>query len=258
MAHEDVIWMFLNQMEELGDNEVDVSVEMSVEDTLEQAVNKAIDGCVKVLGVERPNKEKVDEALRVAMGYAPKTKKADDKKDIKATPRYFGLLPEVNLLDILGPTLSTQAGGDSFWEHLIAKNRVTKRPHVTIVHKNSLPAESDLWERCMGLHRMQAPPLFQLSLGHILWNKRVMAITVDDIDLAAMISANAGGEFISKLPPEVKNRLHITVGTKEADVKPVEAKDLVQDWRMGIRKDDVSSIGLEGVVVTGRIKGLFN
>lgn len=258
MAHEDVIWMFLNQMEELDDDEVDVSVKMGVEDTLEQAVYKAIDGCVKVLGVERPNKEKVDEALQVAMGYAPKTKKADDKKDIKATPRYFGLLPEVNLLDVLGPTLSAQDGDNSFWEHLVAKNRVTKRPHVTIVHKNSLPAESDLWERCMAFHRVRAPPLFNFTLGHILWNKRIMAVTVDNIDLAGTTGANAGTEFISKLPLEVKNRLHITVGTKEANVQAVEAKGLVENWRMGTRTDDMRSIDLEGIVVTGRIKGLMN
>jgi tRNA ligase len=250
--------MFLTLMEELEDVEVDVSVEMSVLDTLEQAVNKAIDGCVNVLGVERPNKEKVDEALQVAMGYAPKTKRADDTKGTKATPRYFGLLPEVNLVDVLGPKFSAQDGDNAFWEFLIAKNRVTKRPHVTIVHRNSLPAESGLWERCMGFDRMQEPPLFKFALGHIIWNTRVMAVTVDNIELATTAGANSGREFLSNLPQNLKDRLHITVGTKEAGVPPVEAKDLVENWRMGVKKDNVRSIDLGGVVAMGRVKGLFN
>jgi len=183
-SHEDVLWMFLTQMEALEDDEVDVTVEMSVEDTLEQAVNKAIDGCVRVLGVERPSKERVDEALQVAMGYAPKTKKPDDWKKEKATPRYFGLLPELGLVDILSPRLSPQDCDTSFWEDLLTKGRVTKRPHVTVVHRNSLPSASDLWEQCMRLHRMQSPPLFKFHLGHIVWNERVMAVTVEDIEPA--------------------------------------------------------------------------
>jgi tRNA ligase len=257
-SHEDVLWMFLTQMEELEDDEVDVMVAMSVEDTLEQAVNKAIDGCVRVLGVERPSKERVDEALQVAMGYAPKTKKPDDWKKEKATPRYFGLLPEVDLVDILSPRLSPQDCDTSFWEDLLAKGRVTKRPHVTVVHRNSLPGASDLWEQCMRLHRMQSPPLFKFHLGHIVWNKRVMAVTVEDIEPASADGADSAKEFISNLPHDVRERLHITVGTKDANVPAIEAKTLIEDWRKGVKEDNTRTLDLEDVIAVGRVKGLFN
>jgi tRNA ligase len=257
MKHEDVLWMFITQMEPLQDDEVDVTVEMSVEDTLEQAVDKAVDGCVRILGVERPSGEDINEALQVAMGYAPTSKKIGDAKEKQTTPRYFGFLPEIDLVDVLGPRLST-LDGNSFWQQLVAKNRMTKRPHVTIVHKNSLPGDSDLWERCMGFHRMQLPPLFRLNLGHVIWNNRIMAVTVDSIEPPNAAGADSGQEFISKLPQHVRSCLHITVGTKDANVPAVEAKGLVQDWTQGVGGKDVRSIDLKDISAMGRIKGLFS
>lgn len=262
-SHEEVIWMFLNQIEELEHDEVDDIVEMDIEDTLEQAVSKAIDGCVAVLGLERPRQEKIEEALQVATGYAPKTKKAADaKKDGKGTPRYFGLLPEVDLKELLAPFMSAAEDGSWLWEHLVAQERVTGRPHVTIVHKNSLPAEGELWERCTGLHRMQSPPLFKFKLGHVVWNKRVMAVTVDDIEVDSTITSEdpsqEGHEFVSKLPHDVRDRLHITVGTKDSKILPVEGMHLVQEWKRGLNADDINSIALNDAVAVGRIKGLFS
>lgn len=257
-AHEDVIWKFITQKEELEDDEVDSIVEMSIEDTLEQAVNKAVDGCVEILSLERPTKAKVDDAIQVALEYVPTTK-ADDKKASKSTPRYFGLLPELDLIKVLGPQISAQ-GDHAFWDDLVARKAVTKRPHVTIEHIKSLTAERELWDRCMGLHRMQYPPLFKFKLGHVLWNSRIMAVTVDDIELANGVDADQsheGSEFISKLPHDVRNRLHITVGTKE-NVPPFEAMTLVDAWRKGpAAMDDVGCVRLDDVDGVGRVKGLF-
>lgn len=258
-AHEEVIWMFINQMEELDDSEVDITVEMSIEDTLKQAVDKAVDACVSVLGLTRPSQEQIDEALQIAIGYTPKTKKtADSKKEAKSTPRYFGLLPEVDLVATLGPLFSA-AGKDkkAFWDDLVKKDRITKRPHVTITHSNSLPDEGELWERCMGLHRMSSPPLFKFKLGHVIWNKRVMAVTVEDVEVESE-SGQEGQEFVSMLPSYVRHRLHVTVGTKDQSVPAVEAKGLVEEWRKGKAIDGVRTIDLESMVTTGRVKGLFN
>lgn len=258
-AHEDVIWLFITQKEELEDNEADSIVEMSIEDTLEQAVHKAVDGCVEVLSLERPTQAKIDEAIQVALGYAPKTKKADDKKASKSVPRYFGLLPELDLIEALGPQLSAQAD-HAFWDDLVKRKTITKRPHVTITHNKSLPAESELWERCMVLHRTQHSPLFKFKLGYVVWNSRVMAATVDEIELADGLDADQiqeGSEFISKLPHDVRNRLHITVGTKDQSVPPVEAMTLVDAWRKGPAVDGVGSVDLKDVDGMGRVKGLF-
>ena len=67
-SHEDVLRMFLNQVEELEEDEVDEIVEMGVGDSLEELLEKAIEGCVQVLGMERPSKEEV-EALEAVGEY---------------------------------------------------------------------------------------------------------------------------------------------------------------------------------------------
>ena len=67
-SHEDVLRMFLNQVEELEEDEVDEIVEMGVGDLLEELLEKAIEGCVQVLGMERPSKEEV-EALEAVGEY---------------------------------------------------------------------------------------------------------------------------------------------------------------------------------------------
>ena len=71
-SHEEVLWMFLNQVEGLEEDEVDEIVEMGVEDSLEELLEKVIEGCVQVLGMERPSQEKVEEALEAVREYKPK------------------------------------------------------------------------------------------------------------------------------------------------------------------------------------------
>jgi tRNA ligase len=276
--HEDVIWKFLNTVEELQPTEVDEVVEMRIGEGMEEAVGRAVEGCVAVLGVERPGEGEVAEAVGVARGYEPKTKKIPGVNDseVKGIPRYFAFLPETDLVDILKPKLAflpAEAGtSNSFWKDLETNNRVTRRPHVTVVHKNSLPGEQDLWERCRVLHRMPSPPLFKFKLGHVVWNARVMAVTVDDVELATTTGTTtttapmwpgttpAGQELVSLLQDDVKRRLHITVGTKDTGVRPVEAKSLVEKWRNGGMKDGngVRSVELGGAVAAARLEGLFS
>ena len=71
-SHEDVLRMFLNQVEELEEDEVDEIVEMGVGDSHEELLEKAIQRCVRVLGIERPSQEKVEEALEAVREYKPK------------------------------------------------------------------------------------------------------------------------------------------------------------------------------------------
>ncbi|KAF9039447.1 hypothetical protein BDZ89DRAFT_1100303 [Hymenopellis radicata] len=231
-SHEQVIWQFINNTEELGESEVDACIDMQLEDTLEEAVARAVEGCVEI---------KIAQGIQVALGYAPKTTKPKEtpaQAAAAAKPktdkiRYFGLAPE-------------------------ASKRVATQPHVTIVHQKGLPADQPLWDRCMELHRLaQAAPQFEITLGNVVWNDRIMAATVDDLKLVgAGDEGQKGAQFIAQLPEEVRNRLHITVGTGDAKVLPVEAKTMVENWRRG-KTDGVKVKALSGVVVSGRVKGLI-
>jgi tRNA ligase len=261
-SHEEVIWTFITGTEELADSEVDASVDMDFEDTSEQALERAIDACVEVLGVAKPSAEKVKEALAYVQEYSPKVKKPSEKKAQKtAALRYFGLLPEVDLTEVVGNRLEgaadVQAASQTFWQNLKAKGRVTRRPHVTIVHSNSLHEEAELWDRCQVLHRLANPPLFRFNLGAVIWNDRIMAVTVDNVELELEESqGQEGHEFVSKLSHEIRERLHITVATRDAKVPAVEAKALVEKWRAGEKIEDVNVAPLEGLVVKGRVKGM--
>ena len=268
-SHEDVIWQFIKEKEELADSEVDESIEMDVSEPLEAAVARAVDGCVNIFGFQRPDQEKIDEAVAIARGYTPPKKKRADKNGQQAkgppTPRYFGILAELNIESVVAIQMEQVEdiphNGRAFWNRLVNDKRILDRPHITIVHKAELPETADLWERCTALVQLPVPPLFSFTLGHLVWSDRVMALTVEDLGLAEDPNNEDPGqerhEFISKLPADIRDRLHITVGTLDGSVPPLEAKDLVEVWRKG-RRAGIGSLQLEGLFIRGRIKGLMS
>ncbi|KAL1719118.1 RNA ligase-domain-containing protein [Schizophyllum commune] len=288
-SHEDVLWMFINNTQELSDTEVDAVVDMDMADPLEDAVKRAVEGVVRVLGLEMPGEEKIKEGVQAALGYKPNLRKTEGEQKAaekgkkegggkgkgkhekesnqgKATakpastkpPRYFGLLAEIDLKKTLEAVFDAQPEHAGFWRELTKGSRITARPHVTIVHSKSLPAEGELWARCRALHELDVPPLFRFKVTHVVWDGRVMALPVEDLTLDEETGqGQEGAEFVAKLNHETRERLHVTVGTRSANVNPVEAKSMVEKWRKGERKD-VSSIELkEPLVVKGRIKGLM-
>ncbi|KAJ7036756.1 RNA ligase-domain-containing protein [Mycena alexandri] len=274
--HEDVLWMFLKSAQPLASSEVDEVVEMEVEEDMEAAIRRAVTACVRVLGVAEPEEKRMQEAIDKVRGYKAEpapgagAKKGKDKnKD--AGPRYFALLPEISLEPLLAPVLAKTTPQNPLWKTLQEKKRVNVRPHVTLNHMSELKAPDgavnksaqELWGRCQALHSsLGRPPQFRFRLGHIVWNERVMAVTVEDVELAEEGSeGQVGVEFISQLPEEVRRRLHITVGTRDGQVPPVEAMAMVEGWRAAGeaagKSGGVQSVKLEGVVAMGRVKGLM-
>jgi len=278
-GHEDVIWMFIQTTEALAADEVDEMIEMDVSEELEAGLSRAVDGIVRVLGVERPTDEKIGEALRLAKTYAPQRLKQDSRKDAVTkeegkdkkipakqrapgkSPRYFGLLPEVDVGGVVGGRLAQQdvpPPAKAFWDGLKIENRITKLPHVTFVHMKSLPYDQALWDRCLAFHRAASPPSFRFSLGHIVYDQHVMAVTLEGLAVVSdeeTTVMEAGADFLEKMPQDLQKCLHITIGTRDNSVNPYEAKSLVESWRNG---ENVSSIALNAVEGQGRVKGLFS
>ena len=257
-SHEDVVRQFIQQREELEEREVDAVIEMDINEDLEHAVDRAVDGCVRILDLEKPDQEKVGLALAVARGYEPTKKKGGEKK--KSKPRYYGFVPEVDLLELLNPVFS--AGGDAdvddgkrFFTNLKKGGRITKQPHITIVHTKSFDQEwgQPLWDQCSELYLAPTPSTFKINLGSVVWNDRVMAITADEIAPASS-DDEEGKSFVDQLPEEVRTRFHITVGTANKDIPPFEAQALVSDWRNG---KHIKSLQLTDVPVEGRVRGLY-
>jgi tRNA ligase len=263
-AHESVVWQFLHTTEPLADDEADTVIEMDVRDDLEHALSRAVDAIVRVLELPRPDAERVGAALAMARGYRPSRTGAQtpqqQQRKPSAPPRYFGIPAEIDLIDALDTHIAARSEDDAvrkFWDALKARSGVARRPHITIVHSKQLPDRVDLWERCAALHALPAPLLFSARLGHVVTNGRIMAATVEDlrVDDPEADEAQAGSAFVSQLDHVLRESLHVTIGTRGADVLPVEAGALVASFKKGAT--GVHSVPLENVYIKGRIQGLF-
>ena len=261
--HEDVVWMFLKNTQPLDNNEADATVEMDIGEDLEHSFARAMDGIVRVLGLPRPGAERVGAALAKVRGYKPaqtgNAKKPETKA--RAAPRYFGLLVEIDFAEVLEAHFSRREGGGAlgdFWDVLKRNQRIAHKPHVTIVHNKQLPEMLALWQRCVALSSLPAPPLFRVRLGHVVADERVMAVTVEELRVVdpEEDGGQEGSSFVSMLDPELRERLHITVGTRDASVPPFEAVALVESLKKG--EKGLDSVRLDDVYVNGRIKGLFS
>ncbi|KAH8980403.1 RNA ligase-domain-containing protein [Lactarius akahatsu] len=260
-AHESVLWRFLIDTEPLADDEADTVIEMDTREDLEHALSRAVDAVVRVLGLPRPDAERVGAALARARGYRPARTDAEQQRKRHVPPRYFGMLAEIDLVSALDAPIASARNGDAmrmFWDALKARSGVARRPHVTIVHSKQLPECVDLWERCTTLYALPAPPLFRARLGHVVANERIMAATVEDlrVDDPEAEEAQAGTAFVSQLGHALRDSLHVTIGLRDADVLPVEAGALVASFRKGAK--GVQSVSLENVFIRGRIQGLFS
>ena len=265
-SHEEVVWRFLKDTEPLIEDEADATIEMDIGEDLEHSLARAIDGIVRELGLPRPDAERVGVALAKVRGYKSAHTASAKKSEIKAkpAPRYFGLLPEIDLVEALEAHISRQKeeGGAGplfkFWDALKRDKRITRQPHVTIVHSKHLPNMLTLWERCSTLYALPTPPLFRARLGHVVADERVMAVTVEElrVDDPEEDEGQEGSTFLSMLDPELRGRLHITVGTRDASVPPFEAVALVESFKKG--EKDLGKVRLEDVYVKGRIKGLYS
>lgn len=268
-SHEEVIWQFLEQREELEEGEVDEVIEMDINEDLEHAFDRAVDGCVRILGLEKPDQEKVALALAAARGYEP-TRKGDKKEEREKEkekekkgkpPRYYGFVPEVDLVDLLNPVFSKggdadAADGRKFFTDLKKNGRITKQPHITIVHSKAVDSDSSrqLWDRCSDLYLSSTPSTFRFNLGSVVWDGRVMAVIVDEV-VPVNDDDDGGKSFVDQLPHEVRKKLHITVGTANRDIAPFEAHALMEDWRNGKR---IKWLQLTNIPTEGRIRGLFS
>jgi tRNA ligase len=164
---------------------------------------------------------------------------------------------------VLGPLLTgpnAPAGARDFWDRLVSQKRVAGRPHVTLAHTAELasPGTQALWDACARVAGAASPPTFRLRLSHLVWDARVMALAVDNLAVSADAPDDdaVGAEFVVGLDEAARRRLHVTVGTWAPDVKPFEAKALVERWRRGEAGPEAMPLG--DVFVQARLKGLMS
>ncbi|KZS97411.1 hypothetical protein SISNIDRAFT_406536 [Sistotremastrum niveocremeum HHB9708] len=228
----------------------------------------------------------------------PETKEqvevTEGKKKKKAKEaRYYGFNVELDLERSLKKHLSHPSIPPSLqtlFESLKSSGRITFDPHITLVHSASLSSSASdhetakpLWDTLESFTNSEnGSALFRFTISHILFTPRLIALSISPTSLAPIQSTttassnkahNDGAQesgvdpraqgVLNEIPKEVKERMHITVGTRDSGVKPVEAGDVIASWKKGTfpssgsnGKEGIIEIGEGGIEARGRIRGM--
>lgn len=277
MRHEIVIKNFMGEFAPPEGGRFNETINMKLEAPLRDNLQIVVDSLVKILGVEKPATEDVDKALQDAMTYKPQVHK---ELQGRATPepRYFALAVELDLAPTVDQVLKSHPGADpsghQFLQQLVTDSRITAKPHITIVHEKSVEAEAEeeaggdasaggpqtrMWNTCQELRRITSPARFSFAITALLWNDRVMTFVVEDVKPYDDHPANEHVQHVENaLCEELKDVLHVTIGTADADIAPFEARGLVEAWRAAGKRatDGLHCIDIEAQRSSGRVMGL--
>lgn len=274
-GHEAAIWQFFGQHEKFDpatnkeDGDFDDVIELSPAWGKLQALEHVVDRLVDIVGLARPTAEQLDAAITYADAYRPKVFKeisADAKAKLEARRgfRYFGIAAEQDVAALVGP-LFTDTTRPPLLEHLLLSDRIIKSPHVTLVHEAEVKSADEAvakvhklrWDHYAQLVKAATKAgsdslVVELTIGpRLVWDDRAMSLEVSALTSAAGTSLQLAVDGRSA---------HITVGTKEEDIRPVEGKLVLE---AALRGDKTTELGgeihvleFEPVKVRGRIAGL--
>ncbi|GAB1521195.1 tRNA ligase [Rhizoctonia solani] len=262
-SHRGVISQFFNSFEEVEAEEVDDIIDMEYTDTLEQAVKRAISGISPILDLEIPDDKKINEACAIARSYTVKSTGA--KKAAPKPPRYFALVPDINVEKLIGNYFEEEDAPDSgakMWSDLVSNKRVADRPHVTLIHVKEKQDSVSLWERCLALQKSagEIEPTFRVTFNNIIWNNDVMALSVSRIEMHREfedVHRQLAEEVVETIPESITNRLHLTIGTRDDSINPFEAASMVADWKRGVNSS-AQSVLLRECVVEAKFLGRYS
>ncbi|KZT54865.1 hypothetical protein CALCODRAFT_499280 [Calocera cornea HHB12733] len=265
--HEEILWKFITSTEPLNEDEVDEVIDMDPTDGFEDNIRRAVKELAPVIGWDIPSEEKLKDAIEAARNYKVDLRKEDQKPSKKEKTqkiRYYALLAEVDLRtfldDLLAEGTAVDPGLTKFWTHLTTKDRVNKRPHVTLVHEAD-PENEDkaaFWADCEKIANSASPPLYEFTVSHVITDGRVMSLVLSPDSLCmrpqegdnALEKPTGAGWGADKM-----KRLHITVGTGSSGIGNVEGGKLVAKWRDG-KSNDVHVLKLDPEPkIVGTLKG---
>ncbi|GAA5948367.1 hypothetical protein JCM3765_001389 [Sporobolomyces pararoseus] len=305
--HESIIWQFLGQHEpfdQVGnaniDGKFDFNFEIKPEWNQLEALKFVVDQLkgIEGLGIteEMLQEERLIEAVQSAKDYKVEIKKSipeDSTTAIKKRqqqqslrPRYYGLLVDVNLRELVEKHLPLEIKTDesSIWNQLVRASRVETKPHVTLVHQIELQStdpilkqeKQTLWNKYEKLiekaqNESETEKLLQveLTLGpRLVWNDRAISIEVSALHQPRPQSAtppNSLNSTAATLEEEEGGKIslvsdrsaHITVGTRSSDIRPIEGKFLMEKALKGEETaEEIREIRIGEIRVKARLAGL--
>jgi tRNA ligase len=264
--HEAVVSKFIRDFVDPDESKFDAIVDVSLTDTPEQTIRRIVTDLSVSLGLPSVDNEQIPSALDSARGYKSTTPYHPPAKVGRAI-RYFGLAPEIDLAGIvevaiyyMRPDLAQSA--QRFLFALQAKERVITKPHITLVHETNVAEEkaaqggeagiqARAWDDCVRLAGQTSSVMWDFEMTHVVWDGRVMAIVVEKLEP----QTKEGMDSLAKLVlEETKDGVHITVGTKEEDIRPYEARPLVEMVRKRILAGELDGETEEFVEGGGKVR----
>ena len=230
------------------DHIINLDVRASSRENLELVVEQLSSEYPHLLD-KLPTGDDLDRAIEAALSdYKPDIKheiggsKRDHKKNQKqqqqreqkpAKVEYFGVDLQVNSINAILEDLfqHLKRGKSGTWNHLKDSRRVQHEFHVTLIHRAHSQSEPEYWEQLSRLHAEAAeragisePEIGSCSvqLERLIWDNRLMCFVV-------RLSGETDGVRWRSVNPIA----HITVGTVDPSVKPVESNNLLQKWEKG-------------------------
>ncbi|RDW25667.1 RNA ligase-domain-containing protein [Yarrowia lipolytica] len=179
-----------------------------------------------------PSREEYEAAFAAALNYAPTV--SNLKKPQKLKPQYVAVA-------VCGVNEVLSKLGSPFLAQLTRDGRVQEEFHVTLAHvaekknNNYHKLLSEYVAKLLPHLESGVNPIekvkFQIHVPRAIWNGRVFALEVDSVQgpqdetLLASIDHTSLDKF-----------LHVTIGTAEEAIRPMESGPMVQKWVEGERE----------------------
>ena len=267
------------------DTIIDLDIGASSRENVETIISRLYVEYPKLFGnQEMPSSEDMDAAIEAALNdytvdLKHEIKSRDDRRgpqnkrpangfntlpNGQAKPQkqrqveYFGVQVPKARIDSALEALFRDAPKDDARMYMLLKNQrwIQSAFHVTLMHRASSSQHPDYWAHLTSLHNAARSDLdpepklgtCNVRLERLIWDDRIMAFVV-------RLSSGQGKEGAEEW--KTANEIaHITVGTANANVKPVESNALLKRWVQeganganGIREMMVpGSADVEGVV----------
>lgn len=219
-----------------------------------------------------PSDEEMDEAVKAAIeNYQPdlrhtipdRSKKQDKKQGQQQEPQ----APKKKPLEYMAVSVpakdinvaleaafkGTDAQTQKFYKQLQQTRRIQPLFHVTLMHRASAREHPELWKQYTALEAESQSTDGKLAecdvrLERVVWDSRIMAIVV------RLVDAEQKWTCVNKVP-------HITVGTRDDQVKPKESNELLARWlELGSGGDyGIGERLIEGATtVKGSVRGVLS
>ncbi|KAI4222433.1 MAG: hypothetical protein L6R36_006156 [Xanthoria steineri] len=163
-------------------------------------------------------------------------------------------LPTNEVRNTVDKAFGTQSPGTSkFYRQLQGNRRLQATFHVTLMHRNTVSQDPDLWSYLSSLHasaQSSEQPSdtigeCRVRLERIVWDGKVMCVVARLVD--------EGWKSVNVVA-------HVTMGTAAPNIKPKESNDLLEKWlEVGSGGDTgIGELLVEGsVVLKGDVKAVM-